>query len=173
MYTSCEERGKTRHLARLSSKPSLKCRHLCFYYIINFYRLVAGGVIDITHIGRRGFESLLWSCDLRYCSIFSIHERNNEYAVQILSTHFYWNISMKQSNEYIHQYSNRNRKYINVHTGFFCFFYYYTTAVLEHLWQRKTSFPFPGFLQIRQREGFPKNDRILGVFNFTWSQRLK
>ena len=81
MYTSCEERGKTRHLVRLSSKPSLKCRHLCFYYIINFYRL--------THIDDVGSSP---SCDrVIYVTVlfFSIHERNNEYAVQILSTHFY------------------------------------------------------------------------------------
>ena len=49
MYTSCEEKEKTRHLVCLSSKSSLKCRHLSFYYIINFYRLVAGVVMDITY----------------------------------------------------------------------------------------------------------------------------
>ena len=33
----------------LSSKSSLKCRQLGFYYLANFYRLVAGDFMDIMY----------------------------------------------------------------------------------------------------------------------------
>ena len=58
---------KTRHLVCLSSKSSLKCRHLCFYYIINFYRLVAGVGMDITY--RATWVRVPLVIDLRYRSI--------------------------------------------------------------------------------------------------------
>ena len=75
----------------LSSKSSLKCRQLGFYYLANFYRLVAGDFMDIMY--RAPWIRVPLVIVLFYVSILFFYTwKKQRVSARILYTHFYWNI---------------------------------------------------------------------------------